>query len=34
MFYHYRDVRENNSFFDGILDLSSRDKANSEPAPI
>ena len=32
-FYHYRDVRENHSFFNGNLDLSPREKAISEPGP-
>ena len=32
VFYTYRNVQENHSHFDGILDLSPRDEANSEPA--
>ena len=31
-FYTYRNVQENHSHFDGILDLSPRDEANCEPA--
>ena len=31
-FYTYRNVQENHSHFDGNLDQSPGDKANSEPA--